>query len=448
MRGPWPLRVRLTAAVASVTAVILTVTGLLVFRQFAAGLDSRTDAELRERADGVTALARQVPRDTLLSVAGESLAQLYGPGGELLESTRALGGGPLLTQAEIRDARTAPTLLTRTKIFGTEDGARVRASPLRGGSVVAIAEARGSREQELARLATLLTVGLPLALLLAAFTGYQVAGAALRPVELIRARAARIGESDLTERLPEPGTGDELDRLTSTINDLLARLADALQRERRIVSDASHELRTPISVLQTRLDVALLGRPDADGLSAVIEAARGDAQRLSRLADDLLILARADQGRLPLRPEPTDAQDLLEQAVLRHLEAAATARRPLRAHVEVEGGAVVLADPDRLAQSLDNLIVNALRHGAGPIDLIARAPRPGWVELSVCDRGPGFSATVLPRAFERFSQGEDHGGAGLGLAIVAALAKALGGSARAANRLRGGAEVTLVVPAA
>lgn len=452
LRGPLGLRVRLTLAVASATAVVLAVTGVLVFGQFSGGLDSRTDAELRERGDGITALARQVTDDRLLAVAGESLAQLYGARDQLLDTTRGLGPAPLLTPAEVSSARTRPVLITRSTVPGTDDGARVRVFGVRGGAVVAIAEARDGREQELARLGALLTIGLPLALLLAAFAGYQVAGAALRPVERIRASAARIGESDLTERLPRAGTGDELDRLTQTLNDLLARLSDALERERRIVGDASHELRTPISVLRTRLDVALRGEPDAAALQAVLREAHGDAKRLARLADDLLVLARADQGRLPLRPEPVDVQDLLEQTALRHQPAATATGRTLQTTVLIRGGAVVLADPDRLAQALDNLVVNALRHGSGHVDLTARAPDAAFVELTVGDRGAGFTDDVLPRAFERFAQGhgtqDDRSGAGLGLAIVAALAKASGGGARAVNRPDGGAEVTLVVPAA
>ena len=451
LRGPWPLRLRLTVAVAAVTAVVLAVTGVLVFAEFARGLDSRTDSELKERADAVTKLARDVPQRRLLGVSGESLAQRFGSRGELRESTRMLGQVPLLTVAEARSARDKPRLTTEATVPGVDDGARVLAFPVRGGAVVAIAEERGGREQELARLGALLTIGLSGALLLAAFTGYQVAGAALRPVERIRARAARIGATEPGGRLPRPGTGDELDRLTTTLNDLLARLAGALDRERRIVSDASHELRTPISVLRTRLDVALRGEREPAELRSVLQQAQGDVQRLARMADDLLVLARADQGRLPLRPEPIEVQDLLEQTVHRHAEAAAKAGRPIHVAVEIDGGAVVLADPDRLAQALDNLVLNALAYGAGLIELVARKPSADFVELSVSDRGRGFPDDLLPRAFERFAQGSDDepgDGAGLGLAIVAALATALGGSARAANRQGGGAEVALTVPAA
>lgn len=448
---PWPLRLRLTVAVTAVTAVVLAVVGILVFAEFQRGLDDRTDLELRERADTLTRLAADTSRARLLGFSGEPLAQVYDASGQVRDSTRALGRDPLLTAAQARAARRKQRLSTEGTVAGTDDGARVLAFPISGGAVVAIAEPRDRREQELARLGGLLAIGLPAALLLVAFTGYQVAGAALRPVERIRAQAASIGSSTPRERLPEPGTGDELDRLTRTLNDLLARLAAALERERRIVSDASHELRTPISVLRTRLDVALRGERAPAELESVLHEAHGDVRRLGRMADDLLVLARADQGRLPLRPQPVDVQDLLEDTERRHAAAAAKAGRALEITIAIPGGAVVLADPDRLAQALDNLVVNALTYGAGAIELVARAPDADSVELTVADHGPGFPEELLPRAFERFAQGAEEGrgeGSGLGLAIVDALAAALGGSARAANRTDAGAEVTLVIPAA
>ncbi|MEA2347689.1 MAG: hypothetical protein QOG62_1476 [Thermoleophilaceae bacterium] len=451
VRRPWPLRIRLTAAVVAVTAVVLAITGTFVAREFVSGLDARTDLELKERGDTLRSLARDVPERQLLGVAGEALAQIYEPDGKLRESTRALGRRPLLDPAQVATGRAKPSLLTVFLGPDPDDYARALTFPVQGDRVLVIAEAREHREQELSRLTTLLEIGLGAALLLTALVGYLVAGAALRPVERIRSQAARISEEDPAARLPEPGTGDELDRLTATLNDLLGRLAGALERERRIVSDASHELRTPISILSTRLDVALRGRHDQEALETVVGEAREDVRRLARLADDLLVLARADQGRLPLRPQPIDVQDALEQVARRHEKAAQQAGRELLATVEIDGGAVLLADPDRLAQVLDNLVSNALNHGAGPIEMLARAGDGRTIKISVADRGGGFPDELLPRAFDRFSQGTDDGradGAGLGLAIVAALAGALGGSAQAANRPGGGAIVTLTLRAA
>jgi signal transduction histidine kinase len=265
----------------------------------------------------------------------------------------------------------------------------------------------------------------------------------------MRARAAAIGDAELGERLPEPGTGDELDRLAGTLNALLGRRQEAIEHERRIVADTSHELRTPVSVLRARIDVALRGPGDAAALRRALEGAGDDAARLSRLADDLLVLARVDQGRLPLRAELVDVQDLVDSAVARHAAAAAAAGRRLEAEMAIPGGAVVHGDPDRLAQVLDNLVVNALRHGAGAVRVIAERPAgDGRVAIAVADEGPGFPPAFLPRAFERFSQAAPGEGSGLGLALVEAIVEAHGGTVAAGAAAGGGAEVRVVLPEA
>lgn len=452
-RRPWALRLRLTASFAMVIALVLAASGVLIYVQFARYIDGRTDEELRERSVTFRSLAVDgVNPKRIIALSGEEFAQIYGRRGSVIATTGGVRRQRLLTGAQLASARVKPLSADRRPTPPTDDGVRLRAFTLGDGAVAVIAESRDDRERELNQLALLLLVSLPGALLLASLTGYQVAGAALRPVERMRSRAARIGDTDLSERLDEPGTGDELDRLATTLNDLLERLHGALERERRIVGDASHELRTPISVLRTRLDVALRGDHDKATLRIALTEAQSDAIRLTRLADDLLVLARADQGQLPLRLEPVEVQDLLERAAARHGTQVASAAREIRAAVDVEGGAVVLADPDRIDQVLDNLLVNALRYGRGEITLTAR-PTPGGhhVELAVGDRGPGFPPDLRGRAFERFSQGEAArglGGSGLGLAIVEAIVRAHGGTVAAENGPDGGTEVRARLPLA
>ena len=250
-----------------------------------------------------------------LAAGGERLAQLYEPGGRRVASTRALAGTRLLSAAEVRRAAGGALLLDRRDTPAGD--VRVRAGPARTPDravVVAVATSLASRDSALDRLRTLLLLVGPLALLLAAYAGYLVTRAALRPVEAMRARADRITEHDLSERLPVPATHDEIEALGRTFNELLARLDAALTRERRLLSDASHELRTPLTVLRTGIQVTLRQERDVHELREALESAEREATRVARLADDLLVLARADQGRLPFRREPLDVGALLEAA--------------------------------------------------------------------------------------------------------------------------------------
>ncbi len=443
-----PVRVRLTATFAVVIGVALAVTGLLVYLQFRESLDARIDQELADRQDTVIALIRDEggPQQAI-DQAGEALAQIYAPDGTVTASSRLVAGVRLLDSGQVAQAAAAPLRTTRGDLPGVDDGARLRAFAVPGG-VAVIGEPREDRERALHRLAAILAITLPGALVAACVAGYLVTRAALRPVDAMRARAEEIGAgAPPGERLPEPGTHDEIDRLATTLNDLLGRLEAAVEHERRIVGDASHELRTPVSVLLTRLDVALR-RDDLNeaALRAVLEDARQDARRLSRLADDLLLLARADQGRLPLRREPLEVHDLLAGAHERH-----TGSPPGAVVVaeEVAGGAVVIADPLRTGQVLDNLIANALVHGTAPVELRASV-EDGAVSISVRDHGPGYPEWFLPRAFERFSQADAAGapGTGLGLSIADAVVRAQGGTITAANAPDGGAIVTFTLPAA
>jgi signal transduction histidine kinase len=264
----------------------------------------------------------------------------------------------------------------------------------------------------------------------------------------MRAGAERITEQDTSQRLPVVPTSDEIEALGRTLNELLTRLDAALTRERRLLADASHELRTPLTVLRAEVQVALRGERDAHELRAALESVGEESERLSRLADDLLVLARADQGRLPVRSEPVDAAELIDAAAGRASAGAGALGRTVLADVE-PAGTIALADPDRTGQALDNLVANALAHGRGDVRLAARRIE-GRVELHVTDEGDGFPAELLPRAFERFSQGDparSGEGTGLGLAIVAAIARAHGGDAGARNLPGGGADVWISLPA-
>ena len=277
--------------------------------------------------------------------------------------------------------------------------------------------------------------------MLAALGGYLLAGAALRPIESMRRRAADISTSSLHERLPVPSADDEVSRLGETLNAMLARLEDGLERERRFVADASHELRTPLALLKTELALALKpGRSELE-LLAALDSAAEQTDRLSRIADDLLLLARAEQGELRLKTEQVDVMDVLEDVAGRF--------RSTREISVAPGDPLVLtADRLRLEQALTNLVDNAVRHGGGAITVSALREN-GTAELHVVDEGPGFGSEFLPQAFERFTradEGREGEGSGLGLAIVATIARAHRGSARAVNAPGGGADVWISLP--
>jgi two-component system OmpR family sensor kinase len=210
--------------------------------------------------------------------------------------------------------------------------------------------------------------------------------------------------------------------------------------------DASHELRTPLAALRTEVELALLGNRDAGELRAALASAADEIRRVCRLADDILVLARADQGRLPLRRRPLEPRVLLEAAAGRARAAAWIRGREIVVR-NMAPGSQLFSDPDRAAQALDNLVSNALQYGSGTITLTAR-DYGGLLGLHVADQGAGFGEDIAGRAFQRFTRGKRarDPGSGLGLSLVAAIADALGGVATVRNLPEGGADACIALP--
>jgi signal transduction histidine kinase len=227
---------------------------------------------------------------------------------------------------------------------------------------------------------------------------------------------------------------------------MLDRLEAALERERAFVADAGHELRTPVALLRTELELALRHADSPAELREAVRRSSEEVDRLGQLAEDLLLIARSDRGRLPLRVEPIDTTELLGSVATRFGWRAHEAGRSVEA-VPVPSLALE-GDRIRLEQALGNLVDNALRYGSGAV-LLTAGQTNGAVELHVQDEGGGFPPEFIARAFERFARADharSRGGSGLGLAIVQAIAEAHGGSAHAANRQGGGADVWLAMP--
>jgi signal transduction histidine kinase len=288
-------------------------------------------------------------------------------------------------------------------------------------------------------------LGGPIVLLLASLLGYSLAAATLRPVESMRREAEAVSAAKPGRRLPLPPADDEIARLGRTLNTMLGRLESALARERQFVSDASHELRTPLAALRTELEIALRRKRTPEEMEAAMRSAEEETERLCRLAEDLLVLAQADDGSLPVRQEQLPATELLTAVRERYGRQAADVGRPLQ--IQADDQLELHVDRLRMEQALGNLVENALLHGRGRILLIARR-RDGRVELHVRDEGSGFPPEFIERAFDRFSRSDSARqgpGVGLGLAIVDLIARAHGGSAHAANH-NGGADAWLELP--
>jgi two-component system OmpR family sensor kinase len=445
------VRIRLTLAFTAVMAVVLVAVGLFVYARVGSDLDAALDNSLRTRGDDLAALAgggRLSSREQDRLVArDESLAQLIGPGGRVTYSSAGLGRRPLLRGEELTRARRGPVFVNRDSVAGFDERLRLLARPTDGGVVVVVGATREDREEALSSLGTVLVTGAPLALLLAALAGYWLASAALRPVGAMRGEAAEISRLGSGRRLPVPPAGDELSRLGATLNEMLERLERSAERERGFVASASHELRTPLALLRAELELALREGRSAEELRAAVASAASESDRLVQLAEDLLVLARADEGRLPVRPERLDAAELLHSTARRFEARAAESGRELL--VEPTDGLKLHADRLRAEQALANLVDNALRYGDGPVELAAE-PSAGGVRLHVRDRGPGFDPALDGQAFERFTRGDrarSRGGTGLGLAIVDAIARSHGGRAAADGREDGGgADVWLELP--
>jgi signal transduction histidine kinase len=414
-----PVRLRLTLAFAAVMAVVLTASGLFVYERSRANLDRGVAKALRARAADIGVLAQQ--SDSGLAEAREAgaggaraeVAQILDPDGRVIDQTRGLAPRPLVPADDVSAAHRGRTVLRDAALPGGEPG-RLLVTRVRGQDhtlVVVVGESLAERNRALADLRGVLLVGGPVTLLLASLAGFALTGAALRPIHA-----------------------------------MVERIRAAAARERTFVADASHELRTPLAMVRTELELIARDRPAGRELERAARSAIEEADRLTRLTDELLLLTRADHGQSVLSRQPSDVRALLDAA-------AARGRRRVQAdgvriHVGASTDAVVSADPERIGQALDNLVDNAVRYAVGGVELSA-TPVDGVIELHVTDDGSGFPPDFLPHAWERFARadaGRTEGGSGLGLAIVRTIAEQHGGVAGARNRAAGGADVWISVP--
>ncbi len=446
-----PIRLRLALVCAALVVALIVGLGAVVYVRLEADLLHAVDDELRTRAQAIVAEESDLTLEVSPTDVGDVFAQRVRRDGTVIASSPGTEGDAPLPIGDL--ARLDAERVTEGEVQTPEEIVPVRllALPAPDGSVVITGVTIDDQRAALATLLGQLGLALPVAAVLAAGVGWLVAAAALRPVEAMRIEAEAITASEPERRLPVPGSRDELAALGTSLNRMLERLQEALERERRFVDDASHELRTPLANLRAELDLAIRRSRTPEELRAAVRSASEETERLSRLAEDLLVLARADGGRLPVRRERVDVGGLVRQTV-GSFEGRAT---ELGVRLVSLVGEAQVADVDRssVRQAIGNLIDNAVQHAPrGSIVTVSVVTSSAGIAIKVADSGEGFPAAFLPRAFLPFSRADvarsrAGGGAGLGLAIVEAVASAHGGSVEARNRKEGGAEVIVVLPA-
>ncbi|MDT5266278.1 MAG: hypothetical protein QOI90_2904 [Mycobacterium sp.] len=378
----------------------------------------------------------------VLEVAGsdEQLIQVLGPDGAVLASSRNVAGQPAVARLRPGESAQIPTPLDNDDFLAVAEGTQTPEGP----RTVLVARALVGVFETTTLVTGLLLIGLPILLVVVAVTTWAMVGRALAPVEAIRREVDEISAAQLHRRVPQPKADDEIGRLAATMNRMLARLESARDSQRRFVSDASHELRSPITTIRQHAEVAL-AHPDRITTTELADVVLAEELRIQRLVEDLLVLARADE-HVPPQRAPVDLDDLaFEEA--RRLRSTTS----LQVDTSAVGAARVHGDVDALRRVLRNLGENAARHATTRVD-ITLADRGGDVVLTVGDDGPGIPEAERQRVLKRFvrldeSRSRDDGGSGLGLAIVDEVVRAHGGSVSISQSPLGGARVEVTFPA-
>ncbi|MBO3752482.1 HAMP domain-containing histidine kinase [Streptosporangiaceae bacterium NEAU-GS5] len=425
------LRFRLTAVASAALALALAGAAYVFVGVLGRSLIAQIDDEVYQRAREVVALSDADRLDGRVILPDSTVVQVVGANGRIEAATPGTDRlVPLLSGERLADAlaRGEPRHLDG-RGYGLPGALRVRALRADGGKTVIAARSIAEIEGSLRTTGHVLLVGTPLLLVLLALATWGVVGGTLRPIAALRRGAAAISGSD--RRLPVPASRDEVHALATTLNDMLARLEAADARQRALISDAAHELRSPLASIRLQLEVAL-NHPEGQDWPETAEGVLEDTLRLTRLAEGLLALARLDEGR-PIRREPVDLAELVA-------EHGATGTPP---------GAVVLGDALDLRRVLTNLVDNAARHATSKVEVALRVDGDA-AEVTVTDDGPGIPPADRERVFDRFTRlddarSRDDGGAGLGLAIVRETVRAHGGTVHLTDAPDGGKGLRAIV---
>ena len=477
-----PIRVRLTAWYVALLALILAVLGAFLVVRLRADLIRSVDQSLDIRAAqialglesggqsagqsgagngagggaGCEGEFQDISDASLVGLPqGESGAQLLGSGGVVQETS----GDPVAEHPLLTSTATSRVFagypLRKSLVTGADNEPfRILAVRLPSSSsctaVLVVATSLDDVRDSVNELLLLLLIAGPVALVAAGAGGWWLARRALRPVSLMTREAEELSVSRLDERIEVPRTSDELQRLASTLNDLLDRLQGLLAEKRRFVADASHELRTPLAAMRAELDVTLRS-PDLDPRSReALESTDEEVVRMHRIVENLLTLARIDEGELPLLREPVDLREAATN-VLASLSSLVEAKHLL---VDLQGEPIVVdGDRARLEQVLVNLVGNAVTFSPADGVVTVSIIRDGTSAVcTVTDMGHGIDAALLPHVFDRFVRGDPartgDGGSGLGLAICREIMTAHAGRIWVDSRPGRGASFSFSLPAA
>ena len=436
------------ATIRAITTVAATIVVTIALVVGAAGLiaalrrtmvDELTEAARAQAADVVGQL--EAGRPPVLDVAGadEQLIQVMTPAGAVVAASPNMTGRPAVVRLAPGQSARVVTPLDDDEFVAVAEGAQTSDGP----RIVLVARALVDVLDTTTVITRLLVIGLPLMVAVVALTTWFAVGRALAPVEAIRCEVDAISAAQLHRRVPRPKADDEIGRLAATMNRMLERLESARNSQRRFVSDASHELRSPITTIRQHAEVAL-AHPERVTAPELAEVVLAEQQRMQRLVEDLLLLARVDE-HVPLTRAAVDLDDLAFEEG--HRLRSATSKR-----VDTSGvNAVrVQGDADALRRMLRNVGENAVRHASSRVD-VTLVERGEEVVLTIDDDGPGIPATERARVLQRFvrldeARSRDEGGSGLGFSIVDEVVRAHGGSMSIEQSPLGGARIVITLP--
>jgi signal transduction histidine kinase len=432
------VRLRITAIATVLTGVALTVSAVLLVVTVQHRLEAEAKAQTQRVADRVAgALQAGLPFEQAVSQPGPGTAvYIVGTTGDVLAASTGVAGrsslGPVPAVGALET--NAPVEVAQQFVSTPGQSLRVVAtSPL------------ADMQRSVRELSGLLWFGIPVLVVLVGALAWVLVGRALKPVESMRREVEEISHSTLHRRVPEPASGDEVARLAHTMNAMLDRLEGAAERQRQFVSDASHELKSPLTTIRSTVEVTSR-HGDGDDWRGARATVLSEVDRMDDMVTDLLHLARLDEtGGSPSTRVDVDLDDLVAAEVTR--------LRGLGVAVDDSGvgAARVHGDRGALARLVRNLADNAGRHARSTVAFAVRSG-PGGAVVQVDDDGPGVPAADRERVFERFTRLDEGrtrgaGGAGLGLALVRAVAAAHGGTVRVLDAPLGGARFEVRLPA-